>query len=205
VYHSAVTIRGVLYPFESVRSILADTSSISLTDEWRGIDISNLFQPTESVCGAYSPEPVLDCTIANPVNPTFPALESPAGQLCPSMQLLSTIRPVGRLFFTWPDIRNKRNNLFAFNGKVIDATTYISRTDPRNLTFTAPIASLIKGVIGGDSTRAFYESRESLKAIKCLQQDNFVGELGEETVGCVVNSTVLVFFIVVIFTVLLVK
>lgn len=207
VYRDVIAVRGSLYPFETIRSLLAENSNdlISLSDEWRGMDISNLFQPTSSACGAYSTTPVLDCSIPNPVDPSFPSLESFAGQLCPSTQWLEKTKPAGRLYFTWSDIRNQQNSLFAFNGKVIDVSSIILRSDQRNLTFSDPVVTLIKNSVGSDSTRSFFSNRESMDALNCLQLANVVGDLGEDTVGCVVNQTVLVFFIVVIFTVLFVK
>jgi hypothetical protein len=191
-----------------VRTILAERTDnrIALADEWRGMDISILFQqPTQNNCEAYSSTPVIACSIPNTVDPTLPALEPIAGQPCPSISWLGNTRAIGRLYLTWADIKDQGNNLIAFNGRVIDASRFITQTDPRNLTFTPRIISVFKDSIGSDSTKPLSQSRESLNALNCLQQGNVIGEIGKESIGCVANDTILIFVIFVIFIVLSVK
>lgn len=206
IYPETVTVLGEIFSFDAVREALTERSRglIDLTEVWRGQDISNLFQPLKSECTAFttSNEPFIDCSISNPLDSSI-VIESTAGRACPERRWLP--EPVGRLYLTWENVASYSFDLFVYNGKVLNASAYINSNDPRNLTFAKYTTSTLASALGTDGTKSLLRTRESQSAVKCLLQTYTIGDIGQETIGCVASNTVIIAVLVVVLGVLGVK
>ncbi|KAI9348786.1 chitin synthase-domain-containing protein [Zopfochytrium polystomum] len=205
-YRDGIVIFGSIYDFDDVSMLLSRNGGITLTPDWHGADISQLFETPASACSPFPNPPQHACTVRSRY-PGVPALALPS-QACLPIALIESLKPRGRTFFTWADIsRNTAppNTLTVFNSVVINLTDYFNTPADARFTSGTAEAEIVARSVGVDATRIFSNTWTRLAVVKCLQQNYMVGYVDKETVGCSATRIIQTFCLIVILILIIVR
>ncbi|KAI9204203.1 chitin synthase [Polychytrium aggregatum] len=190
LYNDDVVVFGNIYSFSDMSTLLASTILVNLTADWHGQDLTQLFKPATDLCSDYIKiDPAL-CSVPNPFPLSLP-LQPAKGMPCPSISILSALRPKGRLAFDLSEVISHTappHILTAFNGHVLNLTQYFARN--KFLSNYTSIETELEYIVGKDGTYGMAQSRDRLKAVMCLQQLYMVGYVQQPTAGCAASFAI---------------
>ncbi|KAJ3299840.1 hypothetical protein HK104_006577 [Borealophlyctis nickersoniae] len=200
-------VNGYIYDFNEMATRLTERGNITLTADWRGIDITGLFQPDPDACRAFPTSGAGGCSVPNKF-PGSPPLAPAANQSCPTYGWLDGVKPKGRLFFYWSEIEQNvkpPHMLMAFNGAVLNVTSYLTGDNTTKFLNDSIADARLAANVGRDATRAFLSSGDGIRAIHCLQQRYLVGYVDQQSGGCGANQTITTIVLTVILGVVLAR
>ncbi|KAJ3160914.1 hypothetical protein HDU86_008276 [Geranomyces michiganensis] len=192
---AAVLVDGLQYDFNTVQSRLA-TRGFSLSENYRGADISKLFVQRSAKCSPFFPAGT-KCD--------FPELAgiSPTSE-CASPALLNGVAKSKR-YMDWSDLPlhvASPHTLTVYNGAVLNLTDYLNGPQSRN----APaITAILTAGVGQDGTYRFRRRDDIRTALDCLSNGYRAGFIGQERNGCIAATVIENIALVVILGVVMVK
>jgi chitin synthase len=165
------------------------TSSVNFYDIGRsqaGQDITNLFGRSDGdypSCAAFSSRfattPLCDSTSC-----PLPQL---SGTTLDSLKLVNTTRQIG---YSWANVSSQANFLVV-DGNVLNLYPYL-RGNPNPIA-DDPVDAIIRTVVGQkaggkDATRLLYSSAFPQKAVPCLVDRYYAGQIDKITPGCMLST-----------------
>ncbi|KAI8820276.1 chitin synthase-domain-containing protein [Fimicolochytrium jonesii] len=200
-YRDDVVISGTLYDFAATRDVLHQRSTVNLTDDWHGVDVTRLFRRySADACAGYSNVQQSDCIIPNKY-PLSPALAPGPAEPCPDLAWLKGVKTSGRLFFLWEEVAarvSSPHTLVVYNGAVLNITEYLARSNDTRFVTSSRLNKILQDGVGKDITYLFGGSSEGRAAMQCLLQQYQVGYVDRQSSGCAVYQTIMILLMIVV-------
>ncbi|KAJ3050340.1 hypothetical protein HK097_008693 [Rhizophlyctis rosea] len=206
-YRDDVIINGFVFDFKEVGNRLKERGNISLTADFYGVDITQLFEPANDACAVFGDGAKRNCSVPNRI-PTSPSLAPNVNQSCPKMDWMDGVKPKYRLFFYWEEVAQHTqppHSLMVYNGAVLNVTSYVYGNGTTKYLDNTAAADRIIPNLGKDGTLAFSAKPETVAGIRCLQQRHLVGFVDNQSVGCAANQIITTIVLSVIMGVVLVR
>jgi len=194
---------GAYFSFGSHRPIApySDTDLAPIINSTYGSDISPFFPPDNRALG---------CNFTPQNNGTICAQGKIDARYHCHMSLAAT-KTLSNLYmnravgYTWDNITNGSRNLFVYNEKVFDVTTYLSPTNQDLWLGNGNVtAEWIRSLVGRDATKDIVRSSDASALAKCF--DHFlVGEVDGTTIGCFATNLIMIVMMVVFSGITLIK
>ncbi|KAL1919641.1 uncharacterized protein VTP21DRAFT_1572 [Calcarisporiella thermophila] len=203
VYREHITVYGQLYSFELVRDFLANYGVPDLSTDYKGVDLSPLFDATNGACSAYDGgrKSTAECSVSSPYGGS---IRLPT--CIPLSQLQRSLKPLGVLFYEWENLRSNSVDLspqlMVLNNRVLNMSSYLNSYDSY---FGPVVHNLILKNIGRDATAAFASHYDTNSVIPCLQLRYNVGALSSDTIGCFASNVIMYVSLAVIVALIVVR
>lgn len=178
-----------------------------LSNRQSGQDITTLFTRTSAdypLCSAYTSRFASTSLCNTSTSATSCPLPQLSDSSLSSLKLVNTSKQVG---YSWADVSN-RDTFLVIDGNVLNFYGYIAA----NPTAIAddPVDTVIRTALnqttgGKDATRLFHRTDFTRKAVPCLVQRYYAGQIDKISPGCFVSKLFLYFALGIILAVILVR
>lgn len=218
-WRSDVTVYGRLYPIDIMNSFLQERYNISLSKDFEGADMSQLFDadPNNNLCSLYMTSSTT-CIVMNPytIEPTA-AIQLPC---IPLYELTDYYSADNYLEFTWDDLKfnlqrqynaadnrteivfSNQPHLMVLSDTVIDIRPYISLNQS---IFGDKIDLLLRQNAGQDATYTFSTWNDAKSVWPCLVTKYASGVISSDTMGCIAYEIVTDFLLAMVVTLMLAR
>ncbi|KAI8978405.1 chitin synthase [Pilobolus umbonatus] len=182
-----VSVFGELYSLDTMQKFLK-TQQIDLTSDFRGEDLSTLFDgDTSHACDSYKLDrfdPTLPSCSASGANGKGALLVLPEGKCIPLETLHSYERSHKIMTYEWEDINVNGTKLALLGNTVADFSKYLDQPQ-MNTVYGTEVGKAIRNNLGNEMTYSLYYSEEGKKAYQCLKARYGVGIGSSATAGCI--------------------
>ncbi|CAJ0834906.1 5453_t:CDS:2 [Entrophospora sp. SA101] len=190
VYRDDIVVYGGIYKFPTMKSFMS-TKNIQLSDNFKGSDLSNLFDNTKGLCQSF------DESSNNTVNCEVPLLNTTSCILISDLERYT--RPdVGILAFEWEDLVPNSVDInalyFVYNGLVFNLDQYFSNLDVNHSIkkyLGDKTHEILTESLGKDATLLITNHLNVNNELKCVFQRYKAGVLSTQPAGCMAADLII--------------
>ncbi|CAG8642842.1 12913_t:CDS:2, partial [Ambispora leptoticha] len=205
VVRDDVLIYGKIYNFSLVQSYLSQVNNITMNTNFKGVDLSPLFDNTNGACARYdalvSKNITATCKVEDPYSPGI-FLQAADGNCLPTPKIQSS----GSLAYEWFDILpnniNPRPFLIVYNNAVINITQYAINNVPY---FGTDLHRILGKVVAKDGTQLLNSRAQYKTAMNCIERRYAAGVLSTQTIGCFATNIIMLVSLAVILAVIVIR